>query len=346
MLNRRYWLNAITSFLFIAAYHGAIILLPLLGIYLLVYLYLEKTLDIKAVYACLGGLIAGLVINPWFPVNVEYLLFHVLFSHANYLSGISGREWISLNLSDYLLGAYPAHFMLLMSLLYLGAGCWKSGRDILTPAVSYLLILSLMFALLYAKAWRFAEYYVPITAVLAGVLIFTESSSISRRSRIGLLVVLLVISNPFDYIADGYFDESPEKYREIASVLNTEADDGEIVFNTHWPDFVHLMWHARNQRYVTGLDGAYLLYESPEKYRFLENMKSFSMPAEAMVDGVITQFKSRWMVLPEGHGPLVQYLLKDERVSVVAASEWGWLLKITGKKHMPGHDLNQDITLE
>jgi len=43
-----------------------------------------------------------------------------------------------------------------------------------------------------------------------------------------------------------------------------------VILNSHWPDFVGLVWHSASFDYVAGLDGHYLLYgEDPDHFDFL-----------------------------------------------------------------------------
>ncbi|MEE4191349.1 MAG: hypothetical protein V2I66_07205, partial [Halieaceae bacterium] len=110
--DRRYGALLLVSMLFMLSYHGALFVVAIAGLFVLVDLCLDRTLDARLGIAVGAGLLLGTLFSPWFPDNVEYLLFHVLFKGGNADPGLVGSEWFPPSLKELWLLSWPVFLVL------------------------------------------------------------------------------------------------------------------------------------------------------------------------------------------------------------------------------------------
>ena len=104
---RHVWLAAI-AFAYMQFYHGAVILAPLGAFWLAIHAAHTKEFDSRAVLAIGAGLFLGLLLSPWFPDNVGYLIFHTVFKMGNAMKGLVGPEWYPSRWTRLLVESWPA----------------------------------------------------------------------------------------------------------------------------------------------------------------------------------------------------------------------------------------------
>ncbi|MEC9071756.1 MAG: hypothetical protein VX938_05220, partial [Myxococcota bacterium] len=280
LATRRHRILALVSFAMMQAYHGAVLLLPLAMLDLGIRRVREEVWAWKPLLAVVVGLCAGLLLSPWFPENVDYLLFHTLYKLTNPQHLAVGSEWQSPSVIHILRESWPVLTCLVLAIIIRARRRqgWPGHEIVLWGAASLLCLL------LYLKAWRFAEYFVPVAAIFTALLIRDDGKeqegapeparapSMKQDNQVRLLLVITAIC----IAAGGWLgmrtvadraEFEPAKYGEIAKALGADAQRGDMVFNRAWEDFVFLFWQRSDLRYVTGLDPNYLAYEDPARFQ-------------------------------------------------------------------------------
>lgn len=334
MARARYKTLGVVAFLFLESYHAAAILGPLALIGSAARSLSERRVVVAPLIAVAAGMTAALVISPWYPRNIEYLMFHLLFKGGNnpmygsQLSALVPREWYPVPLGILWLQAWPAHLCLGGAAAALAWRRWRDRAfrlpvDTMIAGASALLCL-----VMYALAIRFAEYYIPLAALAAGLAARDAAPAAGYRARhaLALLAWLWIASS----VGITYLREvplAPKDYMaSIGARMNELGKPGEIVFNSSWSDFMPLVWWAGQFRYVNGLDGHYLAYRDPARFA----VWAAAGPGWLEDPGTVLQlaFNARFAVVSRSHAPLAQQLMRSPQAVLRETSSDGWLFEL------------------
>lgn len=337
MTRRRYWLLGMLAFLFMQFYHGALILVPFAGIWLMVQWVRTRVFESRIVVAVGSGLFLGLLLSPWFPDNVGYLVFHTLFKVGNAYFGLIGTEWYPTVWPRLLRESWAAHGILAAATSGALWISWRKGaRGFLQTETILYLIIAFLFLALYKSSWRFVDYYAPFACVAAGLVLRDCRILESVRFRteavaIGCGVALAAVCGWQSLVViDRTPKTLPSKYGDLATYLDRHAEPGDVVLNSRWTDFVQLVWHSPQFRYVSGLDGHYLLYgdDSSQFDFWLELRDLDDLAGEDVSRLAIERFEARWMVVPRFRDDLAALVRRGAHATQVHADEDGWLFRL------------------
>ena len=267
IIARRYrWLFAV-MFAYVWLYDGFAQLLGAGVCFLLAGLLIERRMDWRLLLTLLGGTVAGIVVNPYFPSNVSSLWFNLVRTAGSaQVQARTGMEWLPVGNTWELLTACPGIWIALALALLLVALRGKPRRD--TTALLLITLLATVLTMkarryldmwpalvLYFLAWAWADYWEDIraqfpfrgrlvragaTVALAGLMAFTPGAF--RREA-----AVLRQDRPFDY------------YARAALWLRDNTPPGELVFNVDWDDFPHLFFFNSENHYILGLDKLYMM---------------------------------------------------------------------------------------
>lgn len=273
---------AVLSFLLVWMYS----LFPLVGVMAACWaagvLLEERRLEWKPVVYVGAALVLGMIVNPYFPENINLFLDHVGMKVTSEYEVSVGNEWYP----------YESWYLLVSSAVAFGAQIigtafmqWER-REGLAHRVYFLLFSTFLMVLTF-KSRRFVEYWPPFAVLLAAFALkpvlerYTWDSlgeGWPRRFAMAgafALAVLLGISGV--KAAKGAYDASsgesdPNVYRDAAYYLRDNTPAGSIVFNTDWDDFPMLFFHNPHNVYVAGLDPTYLLHADPDMWKLYEEI--------------------------------------------------------------------------
>ena len=129
----------------------------------------------------------------------------------------------------------------------------------------------------------------------------------------------------------------PTRYGEIAAHLNGRGRPGDVVFNTHWPDFAQLVWHNPQFDYVSGLDGHYLLYgDDEEQFDLWFNLRDLDNFAGQDIGALVVEaFDARWMVMPSENHNLAEFMRNSRHATQVLETSDGWLFELHRRAALP-----------
>jgi len=243
---------------------------------------------IKLVASVMIGLILGLVINPYFPKNLEFYYIHIIkIALVNYQAVIGvGAEWYPYAVSDFFINnALPFGLSLVAIFLFL-----NYHRHFNLKA-KYTLALLLVFILATIKSRRNIEYIAPL-AVIFSALTFSQAMTICELkndlkefkrivvkvffhdcyTRILLVVVVVVVIGGAGYQMPYQAKQSLGhgfnfNYLKSASdYLASHSQTGDVVVHSDWDEFPVLFYHNSKNYYMAGLDPTFMYLFNQDLY--------------------------------------------------------------------------------
>ncbi|GAB4258478.1 MAG: hypothetical protein Kow0054_21870 [Deferrisoma sp.] len=208
--------------------------------------------------ALAGGTAFAVVVNPYFPLNVESYLFNFERVFLQRETVWVGAEWGAPGVMEF--GRQMA--VPLAALCGAAAMEWRrlGWRGVAGhPAVLWA-GATLLF---YATARRWVEY-APALCVLAAASLAGRGL---RDPRWPVVVLLAAVGiNGPQLVRLPSFAKPRTLFAGVSGWLERNTGEGEVVFNVDWDRFPMLFFHNRKNRYVVGLDPNYLYYYEPELY--------------------------------------------------------------------------------
>jgi hypothetical protein len=326
---------ALLSFVFMQTYHGAILLLPMVVAFAVASLVAERTVSLRIAIAVLAGLGLGLVVSPWFPENISYLLFHTLFKLQSQNWHLVGTEWRHPSWLQIVQFSWMNHVLLLWAMATYAARKRWSGSDLrLRPETLATLLLAALALLLYRDAMRNASYYSLFSALAAG-LIWRDCAVtfVDRRRQAvatvqaGVFAAAVLVLGARLLVQAPTYGPPLTRYAAIVEYLEAHVERDGIVFNADWDIFPYLFWRSDKLRYVSGLDGNYLAYGDPARFKIWYDVY-LGLPARA--DTLQKAFATQWVVLPRnGNMDLIaQNMISEPGTALVMVDDDGWLIRL------------------
>ena len=162
LLEGKYKHLAILSFIYVWMYDAFPLMLALAVLHLIAVALIERRLELRPILYITGGIILGLVINPYFPENIIFSYRHMLPKLADATSVRVGNEWFPYETKQLLDNSLPALVAFASGALALGLSVRK--MDVRT---AFALLVSLLFGLMLFQARRFVEYFPPFALIFA-----------------------------------------------------------------------------------------------------------------------------------------------------------------------------------
>jgi hypothetical protein len=303
LLEGRRWRLAILAFLYVWMYDAFPLILVLAALYFLAVVLVERRFDFRPLLFIGGGVLAGMLINPYFPVNITFSIQHMLPKLTDATAVTVGNEWYPYTTGQLVQNSAPALLAFAAGILALGL----SGRKMDTRTTLGLLT-ALAFGAMLFEARRFVEYFPAFALIFAAFawsplladsfdpVLFasqpvpeleTRSAPVSLGSlaRVylpGALLMLAVIAGIFrsvPAVQDSMRSSKPYYFYQGASqwlIQNTPA--GERIFQTDWDDFPRLFFYNTHNTYLIGLDPTYMQLYDPKLYTLWVDITQGNVP--------------------------------------------------------------------
>ncbi|MEK7496776.1 MAG: hypothetical protein AAB657_02620 [Patescibacteria group bacterium] len=302
--------------------------------------------NIITMASILGGLVLGITTNPYFPINIKYLLqiFKMALVPYYKIVGI-GTEWYPPVAVDFPAHtAYPLLVWLLLTMV--GVFIWRKISK-LTVSAWLITILWLVYTF---RARRQVEYLVPWFILSSGLLArdwliisnikiwwdqiknFIPKFVFVPIVKYSLFIYLIILvpvelgrgivktkTNLDSGINHNYFKTTGEWLKN-----NTEARS--IVFQSNWGSFPELWYYNDQNWYLTGLDQTFMYEYSADKYKLWQEI----------VDGkkadfyneVKNIFKADYYLLEKKSAAALGRLNRDTRFIKVHQNEEAIIYKV------------------
>jgi len=331
----RHVLLGLIAFLFTESYHGAMILALLGAATLAAQWVATRRADLRIVVAVAVGVFAGLILSPWFPDDIGYLIFHTVFKTGSHDPFLVGTEWLKPPLSLLIGGTLVAHALLAGGLFAYGSARARGARGL--PGADTLAFggVTVVFLAMNAMSWRFVEYYAPF-AVLAAALMWRDTNAASRaagRTRLAASVALAVALawggvHGVLAIARAQPRTPFTAYAEMVRYIEAH-DPHPMVFNTRWPDFQSLVFWTTSARYVAGLDGHYLLFGDAQRFRvWYQVARGEADDRDDNMRRVAATFGARWAIVAAAQPDIAASFARDRAARLVLKDRDGWLFEL------------------
>ena len=320
-LEGKYKHLAILSFLYVWMYDAFPLILAVAGLHFLSVLVLERRLEFRPLLWVGIGIVAGLIINPYFPNNLLFTWHHLLPKLQNATSVNVGNEWYPYDTGQLLRNSLPALIAFASGAMALGL----SGRKMdLRTTISFL--LALLFAVMLFKARRFVEYFPPFALIFAAFAWspFLDAeprpdefvSKLLADLRGSLPVILLAVAVSVGIVKTipatqkSIIDSKPYTlYAGAAAWLEKNTPAGERVFQTDWDDFQRLFFYDTHNTYLVGLDPTYMQLYDRDLYDVWVNITRGNVKNPSQV--ILKRFSARYVHTDLNHGNFLRQAAKD-----------------------------------
>lgn len=282
LLRRKLLLFGLLSFLFVWSYS----LFPLIFAFAATYtisIYLaERRIDLAPMLVCAAGIMAGLVINPYFPQNIWLFRDHLMMKLTVAYSVDVGIEWYPYESWTFLASSGLAFAIFIAALI---AFDWRSRLHDIKPL--FFLIIGIIFLVMAFKSRRFIEYWPPFAVVFAAFTFGPKLSNFmwnefgQKRdlviASVTACILAIVCIGAMEMAVMGArlgvrSEADPETYKGASEWIAENVPKGSVIFNTDWDDFPMLFYYNPDYAYVVGLDPTYLYDRNPELWRLYERI--------------------------------------------------------------------------
>jgi hypothetical protein len=285
LLERQYkWLIAL-GFFYVWLYNAFPLLLVLAACATAAILLIERRLELRPIIYSAIGIVAGLLINPYFPANIKFIYFHLTPKLLETTAVRVGSEWYPYTTGQLLENSLPAFVLFVLGFIALGMSDQKMSVKTATT-----MFTALVFGLMLFQSRRFIEYFPAFALIFAA---FATAPLLHRTAQIKNSTLLdqqpsrfKRFLNPFPLVPLAgivllYFaflwtvpraqasvaDTKPaDLYQNAATYLAAVAPDGSMIFQTDWDDFTRLFFYNTQNIYLNGLDPTYLQISQPDLY--------------------------------------------------------------------------------
>lgn len=338
LFERRYRWLAPLAFIYVWTYSMFVMLGVAAVIWMGVIGWSERRFNWRPLVWTGVGILAGFVINPYFPQNVSLFVEHVLtkFNASDFSTGV-GMEW------------YPFNTWVFANIAVVASLAMVTGYVAFDPfdrrgsaRPLFFLIFSTILLVITFRSRRWIEYWPPFGVLFAAFTLqpIFESPKIvvagqwQRRLKLGALTCITLALGVALYMTvrttatDIAGDPSPERYERGMKWIGENVPSDEMIFNADWDDFPKMFYYDTTHRYVSGLDQAYLQDKNPELFKLYEQIRLGKEPNPAPL--IRERFNSRHIFIDaQGtQGDFYRNLMHDGKVEKVFIDEDCTVLRI------------------
>jgi hypothetical protein len=299
--------------------------------------------DIRTLLLVAAGLLAGFVINPFFPANLAFNWEQIvqIAVIGNRDPGVQvGNEWSPLDIGWLLVENAIVFFAVAAAFTRLSMMIWSKKEP---PAVSesrrkdiaFAVALACVFLLMALRQARQKEYFLPLVLFFGALLgdalrldtrktfeDFRAWSGRWFRPLLGLhlgFFALLAIHGVW-YAHRLYARRLPFAHVERAGTwMKTHVPAGETIFHAAWDDFPYLLYRDNAHRYIAGMDPMFLYRNDPGLYWLWRDIGDGRRrnPAELMMNN----FDARYVFVKKENDRLRLLIEKDPSFERVYTDE-------------------------
>lgn len=303
---RKYWPLLPLALVFTWTYDLFVLLLMAALFWVVTIAITETRFEWRPFVFVLVGCVAGLVINPYFPENLQQLAQHIQIKlTVSDFDTKVGSEWYPYDSWEFLGNSAVACIAMLVGYIYIE----PSERPRAHHSIFFLL-LSTALMIMNARWKRIAEYWPPFAILFAGFSLkpwlhgyrgylsrlpaevleelkpYLDRDGDPEQKNTDLRDVIRIIAVGFAFVVLSTFlffnlrtasdeiaeSESHDFYRAGAEWMRANIPPGQIVFNTDWDDFPRLYYYDPSHYYVSGLDPNYLYDNDQDLSRLYERI--------------------------------------------------------------------------
>jgi len=267
----------------------------------------EQKFEWRPLVFVLLGCAAGLVINPYFPHNLQQLWEHLQIKlTASEFDTKVGSEWYPYDSWEFLGNSAVACIA-----MFVGYVTFEPSERRRAHYPIFFLLLSTALMIMTARWKRIAEYWPPFAVLFAGFALqpwlegfrpyltrlpkevleelrpFLDREGMPPpqhesdwrdlvrtivAATVALVLSVFLFFNLRSTVKEIGQSESHDYYRAGAEWMRTHVPPGQMIFNTDWDDFPRLFYYDSSHNYVSGLDPSYLYDKDPGLSRLYDSI--------------------------------------------------------------------------
>jgi hypothetical protein len=293
LFERKYvWLLPL-AFVYVWTYNLFVLLGLLALIWTAVVWWSERRPEWRPLLWVALGIVAGLLINPYFPHDITLFLEHVAAKSARVTMPTgAGFEWYALPSWDFLKSSLVACTAMVVGYAAFGyaLAIHRADRKRLQQS-SLFLLTSTALLLITIRSVRFMEYWPPFAVLFACFALeaaqgkepnreedaIAHDASPLRPKRSGkswtaldtapvalLLASIALYNVHYARTTLRHVTPDPDRYQAGAEWLRQNVPLGALIYDLNWGDFPKLFFYDDTHTYVSGLDPLYLQDEHPD----------------------------------------------------------------------------------
>jgi hypothetical protein len=219
---------------------------------------------------CVGGIAAGLLINPYFPENMLWAIANASVVIVAPKAHVEiGAELYSMSPGWLLMASWP------VVLVWFAAAIVRirQWREVgFAPKIDLLFAVSLAALAGSLQVVRTFDFFVPFGVVFAAVVL--SPWLIRHQKDVAYICVpIFGLCAMYVFLAyrSGFESVQFERYRAASEHLRTHAP-GELVANAQWGDYYYLFFWNSSNRYVIGIEPTATYRMDPKKYWIWRHM--------------------------------------------------------------------------
>jgi len=339
LLERKYKHLAVLSFIYVWLYDAFPLIVAFGVLYLIAVAMVEHRVEYKALLFIGGGVLLGMIVNPYFPNNIIFSWNHMLPKLTDATSVRVGNEWFPYDTKQILENSFPALLAFVSGVFALGLSSRK--MDVRT---AFALLIALLFGLMFLRARRFVEYFPPfalIFAVFALSPLLTDIWPVSAFSTMSKLrrtllnaptlmlsmVIAVSIARSVPRAREAVLSSKPyDLYAGASQWLEENTPAGSQVFQTDWDDFPRLFYYNTNNTYLVGLDPTYMQLYDPQLYSLWVLITQGKVDNPSKI--IASKFGSQYIHTDLKHGNFIRVAEKDTGLKEVYRDDQAILYEV------------------
>ncbi|RMG99686.1 MAG: hypothetical protein D6706_05140 [Chloroflexi bacterium] len=329
MFTRRYRWLMVLGFAYVWLFDGFPLLLVVAGCYAMAALLTEHRFPWQALVFTLVGFGLGLVINPYFPQNVEFVVRHILPKIVEPGTAV-GNEWYPYETWTLMKNSGYVFGVLFAGVMALG---WREKRmDGVT--LTALLITAVTGVMLF-KSRRFIEYFPAFVVIFTAfsatpVLVAWREKRPSFYRWLPLLFALILLPTTLRTLnharASMANTRSGNRYVYAMRWLHQNSPSAATVFQTDWDDFPFLFFFDSDKVYTIGLDPTYM--ELADKTLFDEWVDLTRGKIENPGEVIIHHFNADFVFTDTRHEAFMAQAADDPHLQQVYWDLWAAIYRV------------------
>ena len=304
---RKYWPLLPLALVFTWTYDLFLLLVMAALFWVITIAITEFRFEWRPLVFVIVGCIAGLLINPYFPENLQLLVEHMKIKlTVTDFSTKVGNEWYPYDSWAFLGNSAVACIAMLVG--YLAVEPTERRRS---HHSIFFLLFSTALLIMNARWKRISEYWPPFAILFAGFALkpwldgyrpylsrlpddvqeelepFLDREGVpepERKSDVRDVIRVIVVVVAALGLGGFLFanlrasseeiaqSEPHEYYRAGAQWMRANIPPGQIIFNTDWDDFPRLFYYDPTHYYVSGLDPSYLFEKDQDLSRLYDRI--------------------------------------------------------------------------
>ena len=341
LLERKYKHLAVLSFIYVLLYDAFPLMIAFVVLYLIAAAMVERRIEYKPFLYIVGGILLGMLVNPYFPDNIIFSWHHMLPKLTDATSVRVGNEWFPYDTKQILENSFPALIAFVSGIFALGLSTRKI--DLRT---TFVLLVALLFGFMLLQARRFVEYFPPFALIFAAfgwapLCVDFQFASISSTSsplkriltNIPALVlsvaVVFSIARSIPRAREAIVNSKPyDLYAGASHWLGGNTPAGSRVFQTDWDDFPRLFFYNTHNTYLIGLDPTYMQLYDPDLYALWVLITQGNVDNPSKI--IAGKFGSQYVHTDLKHGSFISVAGKDPGLKEVYRDGQAILYEVFG----------------